>query len=125
MKTIFIIDDDEEICKLIENVLSGEGYRVFTANRCDEALSRLKKVSPDLIIIDVVMPEMSGIELCQKIRNNHSFDNVPVIMMTGYDSEEREADSYIAGADDFIVKPFNMGELTLKVKNELGSLNIR
>ena len=124
MKIILIIDDDEETCELIENVLSGDGYRVFMANKCEEALNMLKRVSPDLIMIDIVMPEMNGIELCQKIKNNHSFKNVPVIMMTCYDNEERKAGGYIAGANDYIVKPFSVDELTSKVKNELESLSI-
>ena len=123
MKTILVIDDEEETCKLIENVLSGNGYRVFKANRSDEALSMLDKISPDLILMDIVLQEMSGIELCQKIKKNLSFENVPVIIMTSYDTEKRKVDSYVSGANDYIVKPFDMGELVLKVKNELESLS--
>ena len=122
MKKILVVDDEKEICSLVENVLSGEGYQVFKANKCDEVLSRLDEISPDLILIDVIMPEMSGIELCEKIKENPLFENVPVLMMTGYDNEERKADSYASGANNFIAKPFNIKELVSIIKNEFAEV---
>ncbi len=119
MKTILVVDDEEEICSSLEDVFNEEGFIVYTARNSKEALNILQKIVPDLILLDIVLPEVNGIELCKKIKKNLSFENVPVILMTSFDNEERKVDSYIAGANNYITKPFEIDDLVLKIRNEL------
>ena len=119
-KKILIIDDQDDFCETLGSILTGQGYRVKKALNGREALEKLAGFLPDLIILDMVMPEMNGLEVCIKIKKKSSLKDIPVLMMTGFDSEDRKADSFIAGADDYITKPFKPEQFLGRVSDLLG-----
>ncbi len=119
-KKILIIDDQDNFCETLGSILSARGYQVKKALNGREALKKLAGFLPDLIILDMVMPEMNGLEVCIKIKKESSLKNIPVLMMSGFDSEDRKANSFIAGADDYITKPFSPEQLLGRISELLG-----
>lgn len=114
--TIMVVDDEHEIADLIEVYLRNENYEVLKCYSAKEALARVNEVPPDLAILDVMMPEMNGLTLCQKIRENCTF---PIIMLTAKDGETDKITGLTLGADDHITKPFRPLELVARVKAQL------
>lgn len=114
--TIMVVDDEHEIADLIEVYLRNENYEVLKCYSAKEALARVNEVPPDLAILDVMMPEMNGLTLCQKIRENCTF---PIIMLTAKDGETDKITGLTLGADDYITKPFRPLELVARVKAQL------
>ena len=100
---ILVVDDEHEIADLIEVYLKNENYEVFKFYSPKDALKCAGEVKIDLAILDIMMPEMDGFTLCQKIRDNHTF---PIIMLTAKDSETDKITGLTFGADDYITKPF-------------------
>lgn len=113
---ILVVDDEHEIADLIEVYLENENYEVFKFYSPKEALVCMEETIPDLAILDVMMPEMNGFTLCQKIRENYTF---PVIMLTAKDGETDKITGLTLGADDYITKPFRPLELAARVKAQL------
>jgi len=113
MKTIAIIDDDIHIGDMLTEVLSQEGYAVLRAYSGTEALYLLSQHKPDLILLDLMLPKMSGLEVCQQIRE---FSDVPVIMLTAKGEDMDKILGLEYGADDYITKPFNILELKARIK---------
>lgn len=116
---ILVVDDVAQNVKLLNDLLSRKGYTVLKAFSGPEALVQLEKGQPDLILLDVMMPEMSGYEVCQKVRENPSTTLLPVIMVTALDPRTERVKGIEAGADDFISKPVNMAELLARVRSLL------
>jgi DNA-binding response OmpR family regulator len=116
---ILVVDDVAQNVKLLDDLLSGKGYTVLKAFSGPEALVQLEKGQPDLILLDVMMPEMSGYEVCRKVRENPSTTLLPVIMVTALDPLTERVKGIDAGADDFISKPVNMAELLARVRSLL------
>ena len=116
---ILVVDDTPRNVKLLADLLSVKGYAVVTASSGQEALTKIDAEPPDLVLFDVVMPEMSGYEVCQKIRENPATAMLPVIMVTALDPAEERVKGIEAGADDFLTKPINQGELLARVKSLL------
>lgn len=114
--TILIIDDDEEIRNLIEIYLVNEGYNVLKASNGKEALELLCKTNVQLIILDIMMPYMDGIEACMKIRQEQ---NMPIIMLSAKAQDMDKIIGLATGADDYMTKPFNPLELIARVKSQL------
>lgn len=115
-ETILVVDDEEAILDIVKFNLVKEGYTVVTAMNGDEALSKVYKIEPDLILLDIMLPRMNGFKVCEKIRESF---NIPIIMLT---AKEEEADKVLGlelGADDYITKPFGMRELLARVKANL------
>src|ERR1044072_4080018 len=108
---ILVVDDTPRNVKLLADLLSVKGYAVMTAVSGAEALSKLGEEPPDLVLLDVVMPEMSGYEVCRKIRDNPRTEMLPVIMVTALDPSQERVKGIEAGADDFLTKPINQPEL--------------
>src|SRR3712207_849000 len=105
-RTILVVDDTPQNIKLLDAVLTPRGYTVLAASSGQEALQQVMQERPDLILLDIVMPEVDGYEVCRRLREDPSTHMLPVIMITA--SGEREKVKAIeAGADDFITKPFN------------------
>src|SRR5437762_10476958 len=102
---ILIVDDTLKNVKLLADLLTVKGYSVVTAESGREALIQLEAESPDLVLLDVVMPEMSGYEVCQKIRANSATGMLPIVMVTALDPAEERIKGIEAGADDFLAKP--------------------
>ena len=113
---IMVVDDEHEIADLIEVYLKNENYEVFKFYSSKDALACVEDIKLDLAILDIMMPEMDGITLCQKIRDNHTF---PIIMLTAKDSEVDKITGLTFGADDYITKPFRPLELVARVKAQL------
>ena len=113
---ILAVDDSRLTLKLISSMLSVAGYEVATAQSGPEALSLVEDVRPDLIILDVMMPEMDGYEVCRELRRMPLTADVPVLMLTALDSLENKIKGFEAGADDYMLKPFQQTELTARVE---------
>ena len=111
--TILIVDDDKEIAKLIEVYLMNEGYQILQARDGIEALKVLALNPVDLIVLDVMMPNMDGLELCKQIRIDNQ---VPILMLSAKVQDMDKIIGLMTGADDYMSKPFNPLELTARVK---------
>jgi class 3 adenylate cyclase len=116
---ILVVDDTPRNVKLLADLLTVKGYLVATAASGREALARVEAAQPDLVLLDVVMPEMSGYEVCRKIRENPATAILPIIMVTALDPGEERVKGIEAGADDFLTKPINQAELLARVKSLL------
>lgn len=113
---ILVVDDSPETVSMLNDALEDEGFSVLVALSGLQAVSICKKISPDLILLDAVMPEMDGFETCRKIKENHNLESVPVIFMTGLDSEATVSSSFESGAADYIQKPIRIVELVARIK---------
>jgi two-component system phosphate regulon response regulator OmpR len=113
---LLVVDDDRRIRDLLSRFLAGEGYRVSTAETAADARSRLKGLSFDLLILDVMMPGESGFDLAKAIRGD---SNVPILMLTARDAAESRIKGLEMGADDYLSKPFEPRELSLRIANIL------
>jgi len=112
---ILIVEDEEALTLLLRYNLEAEGYEVETVARGDEADSRLKENVPDLIILDWMLPGLSGIEICRRLRARAETRTLPIIMLTARGEESERIRGLGTGADDYIVKPFSVPELVARV----------
>lgn len=113
---ILVVDDSPDTVSMLNDALEDKGFSVLVALSGLQAVSICKKITPDLILLDAVMPEMDGFETCKKIKENHNLESVPVIFMTGLDSEETVSSSFESGATDYIQKPIRIIELVARIK---------
>jgi CheY-like chemotaxis protein len=116
-KKIYIAEDDRFFRELYQMVLGEEGYEVVFAITGKEALEKFPGADPDLIILDVLMPEMNGYEVCSKLRELPEFAFTPILMLTGLSADEDKIKGYHVGADDFLTKPFSPKVFRERVKN--------
>jgi len=112
---ILIVEDEEALTLLLRYNLEAEGYEVETVARGDEADSRLKENGPDLVILDWMLPGLSGIEICRRLRARVETRTLPIIMLTARGEESERIRGLGTGADDYIVKPFSVPELVARV----------
>jgi two-component system phosphate regulon response regulator PhoB len=113
--SILIVEDEEALTLLLRYNLETQGYEVETIGRGDEADTRLKEGTPDLIILDWMLPGLSGIELCRRLRARPETRQLPIIMLTARGEESERVRGLATGADDYIVKPFSVPELLARV----------
>jgi two-component system, OmpR family, phosphate regulon response regulator PhoB len=113
---IFIVEDEEPLTMLLRYNLEAEGYDVDSATRGDEADMRLKERVPDLVVLDWMLPGLSGIELCRRLRARSDTRQLPIIMLTARGEESEKVRGLATGADDYIVKPFSVPELLARVR---------
>ena len=118
-KKILIVDDDLLIRRLLQHNLKKAGYRVSVANNGCKALKIVKKDKPDLIISDVVMPKMDGLELCKKLREDLDTKLIPIILMTSNTQIQEKLKGFKFGADDYLTKPFHLEDLLVRVDSLL------
>ena len=116
MKKILVVDDELDICRLLKFNLEKEGFMVDTVADAIEAMKRLRKSTFDLIVLDLMLPEMDGLQFCKTIKEEQSLKDIPVIMLTAKDEEIDRVLGLELGADDYITKPFSMRELIARVK---------
>ncbi len=116
MPTILIIDDDLTMRKTLHTILSNDGYDITLASNGEEGLSKAAKVSPDVILLDILMPGMDGFEVCKQARNDPLLREVPILIISGLDDRESLIQGLEAGADDYIFKPVDGAELRARIK---------
>jgi DNA-binding response OmpR family regulator len=113
---ILVADDDEDILALVAFRLRRDGHEVVTAGNGEEALLRARERTPDLFVLDVRMPGMTGLDVIRELRGSYEMKDVPVIFLTASVQEESIERGYQAGADDYVKKPFSPEELTRRVQ---------
>jgi two-component system phosphate regulon response regulator PhoB len=116
---ILVVEDEEALTTLLRYNLDAEGYQVETVGRGDEADTRLKEDIPDLIVLDWMLPGLSGIELCRRLRTRPETKQLPIIMLTARGEESERVRGLATGADDYIVKPFSVPELLARIRGLL------
>ncbi len=116
---IMVIEDEEALALLLKYNLEKEGYDVAIEPRGSKALSEIEKNLPSVILLDWMLPEMSGVDICKLIRSKPDIKNTPVIMLTAKGEEEDKVKGLSAGADDYVTKPFSIPELMARVKTQL------
>lgn len=114
--SILVVDDEKEIADLVEIYLVSDGYRVFKADNAKDGLEILEKEEVHLVLLDIMMPGMDGLEMCKRIRETN---NIPIIMLSARSTDLDKILGLGTGADDYVVKPFNPLELTARVKSQL------
>jgi two-component system sensor histidine kinase/response regulator len=119
IKYILVVDDNLKNLQLIAKILKDEGYLISLSQSGSDALDQLTQLKPDLILLDVMMPEMDGYELCRQIKNNENLRDIPVIFLTAKTQTEELAAGFTAGGVDYITKPFNRQELLIRLKNHI------
>ncbi len=112
---ILVVEDESSLSMLLQYNLEAEGYIVDVADRGDEAELKLREINPDLVLLDWMLPGVSGIELCRRIRAREETASLPVIMLTARGEEAERIRGLSTGADDYIVKPFSVPELVARV----------
>jgi pilus assembly protein CpaE len=117
--SILIIDDSEIMLKMLSAAFRSDGYELFTAQSGKEALEIIKRIVPSLILLDVVLPDTDGYQVCKTIRNDPRTAHVPIMMLTGFSDLENRLQAFDSGADDFMQKPFQLEELRARVKVHL------
>ncbi len=116
MKRILIIEDDRDIVELVRYNLSKEGFQVSAASDGSAGLATVKKSAPDLLLLDLMLPRLSGLEICKEIRRDPSLNRLPILMLTARGDEADRVVGLEMGADDYVTKPFSPRELVARVK---------
>ncbi|MBI4784596.1 MAG: response regulator [Oscillatoriophycideae cyanobacterium NC_groundwater_1537_Pr4_S-0.65um_50_18] len=113
MPHVLLVDDEAPLCESLAYSLKKEGYEVTTASDGHSAIKQFHKQAPNVILLDLMMPEVDGMEVCWRIR---AFSNVPILMLTAKDQDVDKVRGLEAGADDYVTKPFNTRELLARIK---------
>ena len=119
---ILLVDDEPDVIEIIKYNLAQEGYNVTTASNGKEALKKAKKETPNLIIMDVMMPKMDGIEACEQLRNDITFNDTIIVFLTARGEDYSHVAAFDAGADDYVTKPIKPKIIVSKVKSLLRRL---
>src|SRR5713101_6762174 len=111
--SILVVDDEREIVRALRRSLSAHGYTVLTASSGEEAIEIVARKPPDLLLLDLLLPGMSGLEVCRQVRAE---SNVPIIVLSVKDAEGDKVEALDLGADDYVAKPFGMNEVLARVR---------
>lgn len=117
--TILIVEDSPETLELLRRVIEKEGYRTILANDGEKGLQYALKYKPDLIILDRLLPKLPGLQVCNRLRQNASMHDTPIIFLSVLDSEKDIIDGLKSGGDDYITKPFSPDELLARIERVL------
>ena len=120
---IFIIEDEASIIQLVQHNLEKEGFIVSSSENGNDGLKQLKKFEPNLLLLDWMLPDLSGIEICKHIRKDNKFKTLPIIMLTAKGEEEDKIKGLESGVDDYLTKPFSFKELLARIKAVLRRSN--
>ena len=113
---IYIVEDEEPIITLIKYNLEKEGYKVSYSDNGNDGIKGIKNSLPDLVLLDWMLPDFSGVKICKNLKKDIKFKNIPIIMLTAKGEEEDKIKGLNSGADDYITKPFSFPELLARVK---------
>ncbi|MBI3669046.1 MAG: response regulator transcription factor [Acidobacteria bacterium] len=116
MKRVLIIEDDRDIVELVRYNLASEGFQVIAASDGATGLAQLRKSPPDLLLLDLMLPKLSGLEICKEIRRDAALNRLPILMLTARGEEADRVVGLEMGADDYVTKPFSPRELVARVK---------
>jgi len=119
---ILVVDDEPDLVELVKDVLERNDYSVISAGNADLAIKRVRESKPDLIILDLNLPGIGGIEVCRILKQDKKTNFIPIIMLTVKSTESDKIAGLEAGADDYVTKPFSTGELVARVKSVLRRL---
>ena len=119
MAKILIVDDDIQTTKILELLLSEKGYQPTSVNDSSQAIQVAKTINPDLIILDLMMPEPDGFKVCRKLREDAQFIFTPILIVTALDDTDSKIVAYGAGADNYLIKPYDIDELADTLKRML------
>jgi CheY-like chemotaxis protein len=120
VKTIMVVDDNPDIITIVRTILEGKGFNVLSASSGSECLEVLKSQKPDLIVLDIMMPEMDGLEVLTRLKGMTEFNSVPVVLLTAKVQYEDVLGGYKLGADYYITKPFTSTQLINGINLLLG-----
>lgn len=120
MTTVLLADDDRDIRDLVAFKLAQEGFEVVATENGVAALAAMRTRRPDLVLLDVMMPGMTGIDVCREVRRDPGLTDVPIILLTAKAQESDVQQGFGAGADDYVVKPFSPRELVVRCRAVLG-----
>ncbi len=115
MPRVLVVDDDPGILKLVDRALGSKGYEILKATTGTEGLNRIQAESPDIVILDKVMPDIDGFEIARRLRREPGFAHIPIIILTGASQLGDKLDAFNAGADDYLTKPFEVDELAARL----------
>lgn len=115
-KKILIVDDEPQICQLVKDILEEDNFTATTAHSTDEAFQKMKMTLPDLVLLDVRLPTIGGLEFCRQLKQDVRTRKIPVIMLTVQDTETDKVIGLEVGADDYLTKPFGNRELLARIK---------
>ena len=116
---IFIIEDETSIIQLVQHNLEKEGFVVSSSTNGNDGLKELKKFEPNLLLLDWMLPDLSGIDVCKSLRRDKNYKNLPIIMLTAKGEEEDKVKGLNTGAEDYMTKPFSFPELLARIKSLL------
>lgn len=119
MKRILIVDDEPQIHAVLTKLLVKEGYQLKSAFSAEEAYQEIEKEKPDLIILDVMMPKISGIEVCNKLKADPATSDILVLILSAKDAQADRIEGLTHGADDYVSKPFHLRSLARKIQHML------
>lgn len=117
--TILVVDDEPEIHTVLGKLLSKEGYNVDSAYSAGEAFQSIAQSRPDLIILDIMMPQVSGIEVCNRLKSDPSTQDILILIVSARDAQEDRIEGLTHGADDYVSKPFHLRSLVRKIEHML------
>jgi CheY-like chemotaxis protein len=120
MAKILIVDDDEQATTLLEKVLAIKGYQATSLNDSAETIRVANSTAPDLVLLDLMMPEPNGYEVCKMLRADPHFSKIPIVIITAMDDNESKETAYAAGANDYLTKPFRIDALAQAIDSLIG-----
>jgi two-component system phosphate regulon response regulator PhoB len=120
--TILIVDDESDIVEVVTYNLQAEGYRVLAAKTGEQGLELARREKPSLIVLDLMLPDLPGVEICRSLRSHAETARIPIIMLTARSTEIDRVLGFESGADDYVTKPFSVRELALRIRARLRTL---
>src|SRR5271155_2834714 len=116
MKRILVIEDDKDIVELVRYNLEKDGYQVTSSGDGSTGLAQIRKAAPDLLVLDLMLPKLSGLEICKEVRKEVTLNRIPILILTAKGEEADRVVGLELGADDYVTKPFSPRELVARVK---------
>src|SRR5690349_5801022 len=117
--TILVVEDEPSTQRLLDMILTSEGFKVHTCDNGADALGSIDAIKPDLVVLDLMMPQMDGFEFSRRVRERRAYDRLPILVLTAKEDTADRYEAFLAGATDFIRKPFDPLELLFRIRSSL------